>query len=138
MKLAPIKSLSRCVERASAGFTLAEVLAALVFMAIVIPAAVEGLRIANRAGQVALRKGEAARVAERILNESLVTTNWSRSGQRGVLAEGVHEFRWALRTDAWQDPLRMVSVLVTYQVQGSEFDVRLSTVVDTSQPSTTP
>ena len=138
MKLAPINSPSRCVERASAGFTLAEVLAALVFMASVIPAAVEGLRIANRAGQVALRKGEAARVAERILNESLVTTNWSRSGQRGVLAEGVHEFRWALRTDAWQDPLRMVSVLVTYQVQGSEFDVRLSTVVDTSQPSTTP
>src|SRR2546425_815074 len=72
----------------TSGFTLAEVLAALVFMAIVIPVAVEGLQIANRAGQVAVRKGEAMRVADRILNESIVTTNWSKSGQSGSVIEG--------------------------------------------------
>src|SRR2546427_2640107 len=44
---------ARIDRRKHAGaFTLAEVLAALAFMAIVIPVAVNGLRVANRAGQV--------------------------------------------------------------------------------------
>src|SRR5437899_934923 len=61
----------------TAAFTLAEVLAALLFMAIVIPVALEGMHVASRAGSVAVRKREAARVAERLLNESIITTNWS-------------------------------------------------------------
>ncbi len=117
-----------------AGFTLAEVLAALVFMAIVIPVALEGLNIASRSGQVAVRKSEAARVAERVLNESIVTTNWTRAGLSGTIMEGTHQFRWQLRNDPWsQNPLRTLSVQVTYAVQGRDYDVRLSTLVDTSQ-----
>src|ERR1019366_4127245 len=58
---------SRITHHASA-FTLAEVLAALLFLAIVIPTAVEALHIASLAGEVAARKGAAARVADRILN----------------------------------------------------------------------
>src|SRR5437660_12779604 len=50
----------------SAAFTLAEVLAALAFMAILIPVVIECLNIASRAGEVAQRKTEAARVAERL------------------------------------------------------------------------
>src|SRR5438128_966804 len=50
---------------ATSAFTLAEVLASLVFMAILIPVALEGLHIASRAGEVAARKSEAALVAER-------------------------------------------------------------------------
>ena len=72
------------------GFTLAEVLAALLFMAIVVPVAMEGLHIASLAGAVAQRKSEAARIAQRVLNESLVTTNWSQSLQSGtVFAEAI-------------------------------------------------
>jgi len=54
-------------NEASSAFTLAEVLAALMFMAIVIPVALEGMHVAALAGAVAQRKGEAARVAQRIL-----------------------------------------------------------------------
>ncbi|MGH8024911.1 MAG: PulJ/GspJ family protein, partial [Limisphaerales bacterium] len=55
-------------RRGQSGFTLAETLAALVFMAIIIPAAVEALHVASGAGEIAVRKGEAARVADRVLN----------------------------------------------------------------------
>ena len=49
--------------------------------------------------------GEAALVAERLLNESIVTTNWNRSVQSGTVRQGVREFSWSLRSDAWnQDP----------------------------------
>jgi type II secretory pathway pseudopilin PulG len=119
---------------ANSGFTLAEVLAALVFMAIVIPVAVQGLKIANQAGQVAVRKGEAARVAERVLNESIVTTNWSKSGLSGSATEGIHQFHWLLRNEVWnQEPLHLLSVQVSFAVQGQDYDVRLNTVVDNSQ-----
>ena len=77
---------------AVAGFTLAEVMAALVFMAIVIPVALEGLSIASRAGEVAARKSDAALVAERVLNDSLVTTNWNQSIQSGTLRQGLRDF----------------------------------------------
>ena len=121
-----------------AGFTLAEVLAALLFMAIVIPAAVEGLHIASLAGTVAERKGEAARVAQRLLAESLVTTNWNQSVQSGTLVEGQRQFRWSLRNDPWnQDPnqnvVRLLSVEVTFAAQNRDYSVRMSTLVDSSQ-----
>jgi hypothetical protein len=105
------------------------------FMAIVIPAAVQGLRIANLAGQVAVRKTEALRVAERVLNESIVTTNWNRSGLSGSCTEGTHQFRWLARNDPWsQDPMRLLSVQVIFTVQGQEHDIHLSTMVDNSPP----
>lgn len=120
------------------GFTLAEVLAALLFMAIVVPVAMEGLHIASRAGAVAQRKGEAARIAQRVLTENLVTTNWNQSVQSGSTTEGQREFRWTLRSDPWtQDPtqnvLRQLSVDVTFTAQNREYTVRMSTLVDSSQ-----
>ena len=117
-----------------AAFTLVEVLAALVFMAIVIPVALEGVSLASRAGQVAVRKAEAARVAERVLNESIVTTNWNKSSLSGTVFEGTHQFRWLVRNEAWlQEPIRLLSAQVIYTVRGQDYDVRLSTLVDTTQ-----
>ena len=80
--------LASAVKRCSAGFTLVEVLAALAFMAIVIPVAVEGLRIANLAGQVGQRKAAAARIAERVMNELFVTGQLRSTISRGVVQEG--------------------------------------------------
>jgi type II secretory pathway pseudopilin PulG len=121
------------------GFTLAEVLAALVFMAILIPVALEGLSIASRAGEVAARKSEAAFVAERILNENIVTTNWNKTIQNGSVRQGARDFRWTLRNDPWtQDPnqnvIRLLSVEVTFGAQGRDYSVRLNTLVDSSLP----
>jgi len=124
---------------AGAGFTLAEVLAALVFMAILIPVALEGLSIASRAGTIAARKSEAALVAERVLNESVITTNWNTTVQNGTVRQGVRDFRWTLRNDPWdkdpnQNAMRLLSVEVTFAAQGRDHSVRMSTLVDSSTP----
>ncbi len=141
-------------DRSRAGFTLAEVLAALLFMAIVIPVAVQGLRVASLAGVVAERKCQAARVAERILNECIVTTNWTKSLQNGTLFEGPRQFRWTLRSEPWnqhmtnqpsfgqvgmnllsvgQGTLNLLSVEVVYAVQNQDYLVRLTTLASTPQ-----
>jgi len=115
-------------------FTLAEVLAALVFMAIVIPVAVQGLQIASRAGAVAERKREAARVAERILNESIVTTNYFQAVSSGRVLEAEREYRWTLRTEPWtESAMQLLSVEVTFPVQGQDYTVPMSTLVSSPQ-----
>lgn len=111
--------------------TLIEVLAALVFMAIVIPIAVEGLRVANLAGLVGQRKLVAARIAERVLNENRVTGQAANASQSGVVREGGLEFRWTIRTENWtEQSMRLATVEVTFPVQGRDYDVRLSTLLD--------
>ena len=120
-----------------AAFTLAEVLAALVFMAIVIPVVLHGLNIASLAGEVAQRKSQAARVAERILNETLVTTNWNQASQRGTVNQGVSQFNWTLRNDNWAgNTLRQISVQVEFPVRGKTYSVQLSTLADTGSSIT--
>jgi type II secretory pathway component PulJ len=125
-------------RRSTAGFTLAEVLAALLFMAIVIPVAIEGMHVASRAGTVSERKGEAARVAQRLLAENLVTTNLNQAVQGGTLTEGQREFNWTLHSDPWnQDPnqnvIHQLTVEVKFKAQNQEYAVRMSTLVDSSQ-----
>ena len=116
----------------ASAFTLAEVLAALMFMAIVIPVAVQGLRISSRAGALAERKREAVRVAEKILNESIVMTNWNKSATSGTITEADRDYRWTLRTESWtESTMQLLSVEVTFPVQGEDYAVQLSTLANT-------
>ena len=132
------RTSSHVSARSRLAFTLAEVLAALLFMGIVVPVAIEGLHIASLAGTVAERKGEAARVAQRVLNESLVTTNWNQAVQSGTTTEGQRQFRWTLHNDPWnedpnQNTMRQLSVDVVFSAQSRDYSVRMSTLVDSSQ-----
>ena len=133
MKFKPTTHPWSAVKRARAAFTLAEVLAALAFMAIVIPVAVEGLRIANLAGEVGQRKAVAGRIAESVLNEAIVTGQLRGATQNGVIQEGAQRYQWSIRSEPWsQDAMRLVTVQVRYPVQGRDYEVRLSTLVDNS------
>ena len=129
MRFKQTKGLSK---RARAAFTLAEVLAALAFMAIVIPVAVEGLRIANLAGEVGQRKAVAARIAERVLNEWIIGSRMQGTAQSGSIQEGMVHYRWAIRSEPWSEAsMNLVTVRVIYPAQGRDYDVRLSTLVNT-------
>ncbi len=135
----PTSGASPCAVRARAGFTLAEVLAALLFMAIVIPVAVQGLRVASLAGTVADRKARATRLAQRLLDESLVLTNWNKSMQNGTVVEGDRQYRWTLRNEAWSQDVqmyapRLLTLEVTYAVQNQNYSVRLSTLSPATLP----
>jgi type II secretory pathway pseudopilin PulG len=127
--------VSRSSNARRGGFTLAEVLAALVFMVIVIPVALQGLRIASRAGSVAERKAVAARLADRKLNELIVTGQWQSSAAKGTMQEGWQTYDWNLETESWAEDgaMRVLTVKVTVPVQGENYDVRISTLVDATQ-----
>ncbi len=137
MKLVIAKNNGRALRaRRDRAFTLAECLAAMVFLAIVIPVAVEALHVSSLAGQVAARKGEAARVADRVLNQSLVMSNWDSGPQNGTIGEGADQFRWTLNSETWpKDSMKMLTAEVTFTAQGHDYSVSMSTLA--SQPSQT-
>ena len=102
----------------------------MLFLAIVIPVAVEALHVSSLAGEVAARKGAAARIADRVLNESLVTTNWSSGAQSGTVSEGALDFNWTLTTQNWpKDSMQMLTAEVRFPAQGKDYSVKLSTLV---------
>jgi prepilin-type N-terminal cleavage/methylation domain-containing protein len=128
----------------AAGFTLAEVLAALAVMAIVIPVAIHGLQVANLAGVVAQRKALAVRVGERVLTEAVVARQWNQPVQSGTEQQGPYQFNWTMHNDAWNQnvvspsainlsALHQLSVEVTFAAQNKNYSVRLSTLVNTLQ-----
>ncbi len=113
------------------GFTFAEILAALVFMAIVIPVTLEGISIANRASVFAERKAEAARLADQILTEKVITGDWQFGGGQERIEETEIPYRWELHSQPWaQANLTELTLVVYFPVQGQEHFVRLTTLVN--------
>ncbi len=127
----------RPARRRCAGFTLAEVLAALLLMAIVIPVAVQGVLVASRASIVGQRKAVAVRIAERVLNELVVIGQGQLGAQNGVIEEGNQQYSWQASLDLWSQSsagfepvtMQMLTVQVQFPVQGQEYTVQLSTLV---------
>jgi len=110
-------------------FTLAEVLAAMLLMAIVLPVAIQGIQIANRAGVVAERKGVALRLADQVLNESLVSSNLVTTTQNGNFGLNYRGYSYRLFNEPWsEDAMQLLTVEVFFQVQNREYSVRLSTL----------
>lgn len=125
----------RARKTRTGGFTLAEVLASLMLMAVIIPVAMEGVSIASRAGTVGNRKAVAARIAQRILNEAVLTGQVEMAS--GQASEGEGSYEWKLQSEDWPvDALALVTVQVTFNVQGSPYDLSVSTLYDPATAST--
>jgi prepilin-type N-terminal cleavage/methylation domain-containing protein len=117
-------------KRCCSAFTLIEVLAALLLLAIVIPVALEALQTASLAGDVAARKGEAARVADEVLNQNIITTNWNFGTQNGTVNDDGREFDWTLSSQSWpvNSAMQLLTAQVRFSVLGRDYSVQLSTL----------
>jgi type II secretory pathway pseudopilin PulG len=122
------------------GFTLAEVLAALLFMAILVPVTMQGISVASRAGMLGQRKAVAMRIAERVLDEQIISGQLSTAVPYGNIVEGDTSYAWTLKSDPWTEDtaiaLNVVTVRVEFVVQGNTYDVAVSTLYDPLTTST--
>jgi len=123
-----------------AGFTFVEILASMLFMAIVIPVAVQGITIASRAGVAAERKRIAAELADEKITEFILDDSWREGEQEGTFenlgAQIESGYRWTLATTAWEeDTMRLITVTVYYTVQQKELSVQLSTLAPEEEES---
>ena len=135
--------------RRRSGFTLVEVLASLLFLAIAVPAIVGALGIASRTSEMAERSSLAGSLAENKLNEMLVDSAWQSAAQtNGDFGTDFPLYRWQMSTQAWAGTtantgttstntsgtgtMTELAVEVFYPVQGNEHSVRLTTLVSTT------
>lgn len=117
-------------SRKQAGFTLVESLAALLFLAIVLPVALQGLALANRSAVVAERKMIATRLLDNLMNERTATGELITGSSSGTFAPDYPEYQWQMQSTGWIDgTMREVVYTATYLAQGQSYQVRLATLI---------
>jgi len=132
------------MAREDNAFTLIEVLAALLFLAILVPVLVGGLTLANRLSALSERKAVAIELAENKLNEQLIGNAWlTPSSTSGTFGTDYPGYRWELTQPAWDgDQTNLMTELkmeVFFTVQGKEHSVNLTTLVNpNAQPGGSP
>jgi hypothetical protein len=100
-------------------------------MAIIIPVAIHGVEIASRAGNLGQRKATAMRIAERVMNEQVVTSQSIPSNSNGTVTEDGIAYPWTLTTETWpEEPMSVLKVRVTFSLQGNSYDMSVSTLYD--------
>ena len=121
------------MNRGQHAFTFVEVLAAMVFLGILMPVVVSALTVANRAAVVAERSTIAAQLGENKLGELMLGNAWSSAGTRGDFGTEWSGYRWQLTKATWEaGAMTELTLDVFFKVQGTEHDARLSTLVDES------
>ena len=121
------------MKRSAQAFTFVEVLAAMVFLGILMPVVVSALMVANRAAVVAERSTIAAQLGENKLGELMLGDAWTSAGTRGAFGADMPGYRWQLTKATWEaGAMTELTLEVFFKVQGTEHEARLSTLVDES------
>jgi type II secretory pathway pseudopilin PulG len=121
--------------RGASAFTLVEVLAALLMMAIIIPVALQGMSIVSRAASLGEHKVAAMRVAERVLDEQLAVLTEGQpipTSGSGTETDGDDSYPWTMQTSPWTQDTAMteMTVRVTFTLQGHPYEMSLGTLFD--------
>ncbi len=115
------------------GFTFVEVLAAMVFLGILIPVVISALLVSNRAAVVAERSTIAMQLGENRLSELMLQDAWTTAESRGDFGQEWPGYRWELKRQDWQSgAMTELTLDVFFAVQGQEHNVRLSTLTNES------
>ena len=129
------------IPAAPRAFTLVEVLAALLLIAIVLPVVMQGISLATGAASSAKRRTEAASLAQSKLAELVATEGWRTgvlSGQFDAFdGDGAHHYGWRGEVGNWTEPyVKQLQVYVTWTGAGGgeEEWVRLTTLVYEGRP----
>ncbi len=128
------KSRGKSSRRAARAFTFVEILAAMAFLGILIPAVVTAFTQANRAAVAAERTSIAVRLCENHLNELLIGNTWQSAGGGGDCGADYPGYHWDTSQTSWlgdsTNAMTELTVHVYFPVQGQEREVKLTTLVN--------
>jgi len=113
------------------GFTLLEMLATLVLMAIILPAAMKGISISSKMAGYSKKKVEASALAEAKLTEIIINKDWTDGEQQGDFEDEWSDYSWSLTVEDWEkeESMQQVVLNVFWNTSGIERFVTLTTVV---------
>ncbi len=113
------------------GFTLMEILAALLLVGLVLPAAMKGVSVVTVLASDSARRYEALDLAETKLAEVLLQEDWQSGSASGTFDEEQYEdYNWTLEVSDWITAgIKEVNVAVTWQQRNRTRDITLTTLV---------
>jgi prepilin-type N-terminal cleavage/methylation domain-containing protein len=116
------------------GFTLVEILATFVLMAIILPVAMSGISMAAKLASQAKHRVEAASLAQQKLNELVLSGDYENGDQEGEVSGDTTLYLWRLDVLDWEeeDAMQQLDLSVTWETAGGgENTVTLSTLAYT-------
>lgn len=114
------------------GFTLAEVLATFVLVAIIIPVAMKGISLSTRIAAHSKQQIESASLAKTKLTEILASQEWQSVNSSGDFGPDWPEYRWAVEIqDRTEATLYQLDLHVFWDTQELEQSVTLTSLVYT-------
>ncbi len=133
----PTATGSRYRLSANRGFTFVEILAALLFLAMLVPVITEGLTMANRASVISERSALAGELAVNKVNELTLNNAWASGETKGDFGKDWPDYRWQMTQGQWKSgTMTELTMEVFYPLQGKERSVRLATLVSLTGSST--
>lgn len=114
------------------GFTLIEVLVALLFITIVLPALMQGISIATSMAAEARHRTEAAGLAQSKMAEIISGTLWQNGNTNGDFADWP-DYHWQLSVAPWANDqtgqnMQQLDLTVTYQSRNKQKSITLSSL----------
>lgn len=126
------KNVTKKKKRIDAkGFTLIEILAALLLIGLVLPAVMKGISIISILASDSDHKCEALDLAETKLAEVLLEESWkTSSSQSGSFENEYEDYQWVTGTSDWtQAGIKQIDVFVYWQQRNRQREIKLSTLV---------
>ena len=113
------------------GFTLIEILAALLLIGLVLPAVMKGISINNILASDSDHKYEALNLAESKLAEVLLEESWQNSSSQSGSFENEYEnYQWVIGASDWtQAGIKQIDIFVYWQQRNRQREIKLSTLV---------
>lgn len=113
------------------GFTLIEILAALLLIGLVLPAVMKGISIISILASDSDHKYEALDLAETKLAEVLLEESWQNSSsQSGSFENEYEDYQWVIDASDWtQAGIKQIDVFVYWQQRNRQREIKLSTLV---------
>jgi type II secretory pathway pseudopilin PulG len=112
------------------GFTIVEVMAALVVVAIVLPTLIQGTLLCMDLAVHARMQAQAASLAQAKLSELAATRMIDQAMQTGDFGERWPQYEWMATVQSWDDPrLVELDVSVLWNRRGKDYGVTVSTLI---------
>ena len=125
---------SRRGRQPRAGFTLVEILATLMLVAIILPAAMKGISLATTVAGLAKQRVEAASLAESKMTELLAGAAWQESDLEGDFSPDWPDYRWDAEVKDWEGlALQQLDVRVEWTLRNQDYSLVISTLIYTGE-----
>jgi prepilin-type N-terminal cleavage/methylation domain-containing protein len=112
------------------GFTLMEILAALLLIGLILPVAMKGVSLASMLASDSVRKYEALDLAQTRLAEILLQKDWQSSSGSGTFEDEYDQYHWMMEvSDGSVAGLKQIDLVVYWQQRNRQKNIMLSTFI---------